>query len=162
MPRDDLPGLAREESVAFGVVGLVLDEGCEEPGQVGGIHLGVAGHDGHQGALRRTLQGDPVPADDGRAHAAVAAVPDDLEPIPHARNRRLQDFGRAVPGRVVHHHDAVDEGGHRVQNLSDQLLLVVGRHDHDDPPVFEHERVFYLMRSRLQSEAGAFRPGRIS
>jgi hypothetical protein len=141
---DDLPGLPREEAVALGVVGLVPDEGREQAGQVRGIHLRVAGHHGHDARLGSIGQGRLVSGGDGRAHPAVLLVADHLQALTHPPRRPAQDLFRAVAGGIVHDHDAVHERGHGLQDGPEQLLLVVGRHDDDDSPALEHDRLFYL------------------
>jgi hypothetical protein len=136
--RDDLPRLAREQAVALGVVRLVADQGHEQPGQVLGVHLRVARHHGHQGGLRALLERGPIPGDDGRPHAAVALVPDHHQARPQPAPRGQQQVAGPVRGGVVHHDDAVHEGGHGVEHAVDELRLVEGGHDHDDPAPLEH------------------------
>ena len=134
MPRDDLPGLAREEPVALRVVRLVrLDQGRASARQLPGIHLGVARHDHDTRSLvcsasqRRLVAGH-----DGGATPPFALVAYDHAAVgPAASRAAATDLARWRPVEASSTTiTRSTKAGMVSRTPADELLLRCGR----EPP----------------------------
>ena len=144
--RDLAEGLAGDEPVALGVVGLVVDHRVEDGGQVGGVHLAVAGH--HDGDVVVVVARVFVAAGDGAAHALVYRMLDEVHAARGEARVRAHDLAGAVAALVVDDDDEIDELRHGVDDTGDLRLFVVRGHDDGDALLAVHA----LTRSGLSLE----------
>ena len=125
----DPPDILVQEPVALGVVGDPIGDGIEELGQIGRVHLAVAGHDhGGVDAQRQRLS---VARDDRRPDAAVQDVPRHVEAlaVPVGLADGAGHGGGGVQRGVVDDDHIVDPGGDPGDGLTDGSLFIEGRHD---------------------------------
>lgn len=126
------------EAIAFDVTRFAACDGRDQCGQVGGVHLAIAGHDDECVAwMLRELEGAPVSGDDGCADAAIMDMPKDVE----ARVAAVACLGRGVvAARVVDDDDAIHLRRHGFDDARDARRFFEGRNHHHDARAVQHDR----------------------